>query len=155
MRACFMPIPNLTVDGELPPGVHVATLKELESEFGLLSHKRITLMAGLKKAVTNFKSAGVSSIYVDGSFTTKKLDPNDIDGCWSASGNIDLSKLDKIFWDVRTSGDRRSNLAKMKATYGLDFYIAEGTETGSGFKFPDFFQHTKNGKKKGILKINL
>lgn len=150
-----MSILKLTADGELPPGVNIATLKELETEFGLVSPKRIALMVGLKAAVANFKSAGVTSIYVDGSFTTKKLDPNDIDGCWSASGIIDLSKLDKIFWDVQTSGDRRSNLPKMKATYGLDFYIAEGTETGSGLKFPDFFQHTKNGKKKGIVKINL
>ena len=150
-----MPIPKLTADGELPPGVHIATLKELETEFGLVSPKRIALMVGLKAAIANFKSAGVTSIYVDGSFTTKKLDPNDIDGCWTASGNIDLAKLDPIFWNAKTSSDRRVNLQKMKSTYGLDFYIAEGIEAGTGLKFPDFFQHNKNGKKKGIVKIVL
>lgn len=150
-----MPIPKLTSDGELIPGVHEATLKELEDEFGLSSPRRIILMDGLKAAVANFKSARVSSIYIDGSFTTNKLEPNDIDGCWSALGNVDLSKLDTVFWDAQTTNERRSNLQKMKATYGLDFYIAEGTETGSGLKFPDFFQQNKNGKKKGIIKINI
>ena len=33
-----MPIPNLTVGGELPPGVHLATLQEVEAVFDELSN---------------------------------------------------------------------------------------------------------------------
>jgi hypothetical protein len=112
-------------------------------------------MDGLKDAIENFRAAGVSSIFIDGSFITNKDNPNDIDGCWSAAGDIDLDKLDPLFWDSKTPNEKRANLHKLKARYGLDFYIAEGTENGSGLKFPDFFQVNREGKMKGIIRIDL
>ncbi|HXH76767.1 MAG TPA: hypothetical protein VNJ08_17485 [Bacteriovoracaceae bacterium] len=150
-----MPIPILNADGELPEGIHVTDLKEIDLEFGQSSEKRSQLMAGLNSAADNFKAAGVSSIYIDGSFTTSKEDPNDIDGCWSASGEIDLAKLGPLFWNFNNSEQRRDSQAKVKKKYGLDFFIAEGTESSSGLKFPDFFQTNRDGVKKGILKVNL
>jgi hypothetical protein len=150
-----MPIPKLDLNGALPPGEHVVTLKEVEDEFGRESEKRKVLMMGLKKAVKNFKAAKVSFILLDGSFTTSKSEPNDIDGCWSAAGDILLTKLDPLFWKAAKVEDIQRNRHLIKEKYGLDFFIAESIEGGSGEPFSNFFQTDRDGNKKGILRINL
>lgn len=150
-----MPIPLLNELGELPPGIHSASLTEIELEFGSSTPRRVQLMAGLKQAVANFQQAGVQRIYLDGSFTTSKDEPNDIDGCWSAQGNINEKLLDPLFWNFQSDADVPIFRDAVKAKYGLDFYIAEWTEVGSGKSFPDFFQTNRDGEPKGILQVNL
>lgn len=39
--------------------------------------------------------------------------------------------------------------------YGLDFFIADIVEAGSGLPFPKFFQTNRNGDSKGIIVIKL
>ena len=91
-----MPIPSLTAGGELPPGVHSATLQEVEDAFGSRNDRRQLLMKGLKEAVALLKAGDVSKVFIDGSFVSDKEEPNDIDGCWSSIG-ADASKLDPLF----------------------------------------------------------
>jgi hypothetical protein len=149
-----MPIPILNELGELPPGIHVANLDEIEREFGNSNSKRSKLMSGLKMAADNFKQAGVTKIFVDGSFATAKEEPNDIDGCWSAVGNIDLGILDPLFWNFNDPVEAQQCRDKVKDKYGLDFFIAEWTEGGSGKPFPEFFQTNRDSEPKGILQVD-
>lgn len=149
-----MPIPDLLPNGYLPPGEHWATLDEIETTFGRNSLQRRALMEGLRMAVKKFETAGVQLIYVDGSFTTSKAAPNDIDGCYSVEGVLPQN-LDPIFWKNTTAKERRLNRQRMRALYGLDFFIAESVEAGSGVVFPKFFQSDRNGDPKGILKVRL
>ena len=43
----------------------------------------------------------------------------------------------------------------MKEKYGVDFFPASRVERGSGQAFLDFFQIDKDGRRKGILIIEL
>lgn len=149
-----MPIPDLNSFGELPPGIHVASVAEVENIFGKSSDRRKILIKGLKQAIKIFKNASVPRIFVDGSFTSSKIDPNDIDGCWSAEG-ANLEKLDPRFWDFEDTKDFQKKREEIKCKYGLDFFIAELIEGGSGRPFPEFFQTNRNGDFKGIVQINL
>lgn len=150
-----MPIPNLQA-GELPGGEHLATIEEVEDMFGIQNDRRKLLMAGLKTASQQFKDAGVKHIYVDGSFTTEKEEPADIDGCWSTIGDIDETKLDPDFWDFKNDIEEVKRCReRIKTKYHLDFFMAEWTEGSTNKPFPEFFQTNRDGYPKGILKIEL
>ncbi len=149
-----MPIPKLTA-GELPTGVHIATLEEVEQSFGVQNDRRKLLMAGLSTVVHMFQAAGVKFVLVDGSFTTEKEEPADIDGCWSAAGDVDFHRIDSDFWDFDDIVDFQEKRKLVKERYGLDFFIAESVEGGSGKPFSEFFQTNRDGYPKGILKIVL
>ncbi len=149
-----MPIPLLNTIGELPPGVHLATIEEVERVFGQSNDRRRLLMNGLRKAIAVFKKASVTRIYVDGSFTTDKEEPNDIDGCWSVAG-VNAKELDPRFWDFDTPEEADKKRREIKEEFGLDFFIAEIIEGGSGKPFPEFFQTNRDGESKGIIQINL
>lgn len=149
-----MPVPKLTI-GELPRGVHIVTLHEIEQTFGVQNERRKLLMSGLIEAAKMFKAAGVRFLLVDGSFTTDKKEPADIDGCWSATGDIDIDLIDPEFWDFDDVADFQKKRRSINQRYGLDFFIAEMIESESGEPFSKFFQTNKDGDAKGILKIIL
>ena len=44
---------------------------------------------------------------------------------------------------------------KVKARYGLDFFIAHRIEIESGEPFPKFFQINRDGRPKGIIVVDL
>ena len=112
-------------------------------------------MMGLKLALQNFKTAGVTTVFIDGSFTSQKDEPHDIDGCWSAKGEINLSVLDPLFWNFETPEEFTVARNQTIEKYGIDFFIAEWIEGESGKPFPEFFQKNRDGNPKGILKVNL
>lgn len=149
-----MPIPSLTAGGELPPGVHSATLQEVEDAFGSRNDRRQLLMKGLKEAVALLKAGDVSKVFIDGSFVSDKEEPNDIDGCWSSIG-ADASKLDPLFWDFADEEDFQNKRESLRQKFGIDFFIAEIIEGGSGKPFPEFFQTNRDGDAKGIIEVNI
>jgi hypothetical protein len=135
--------------GLLKPGVYKLNIAEVQKFFGSLNSKRVELFNGLFKALKNMKNSGIKNVYIDGSFITTKEQPNDIDGCWDYENNIDLNILDSVFLDFKNS---RKN---MKLKYGVDFFIANTIELGSGMPFVKFFQSTREGEQKGIILIEL
>ena len=94
--------------------------------------------------------AGCPFVLLDGSFTTDKVDPADVDGCWEWQPGVDLGRLDASFLLAR-SGDR----ADLEARYGMDFFIADMMEAGSGKPFSEFFQTDRDGKQRGIIRLDL
>jgi len=72
-------IPHYNDDGNLPPGIHRATLEEIAARFGQESELRQTQMESLTWLVDLARRAGVQRIVVNGSFVTDKLEPNDVD----------------------------------------------------------------------------
>lgn len=152
-----MPIPDLEANGELPVGIHIATVQEVEDKFGKSSDRRKFLMAGLKSAIKQFKQVDVKKVFVDGSFTTGKKEPNDIDGCWAASGVSEdkLNLLDENFWKFKTVEEFEKGRAEIKKKYGLDFFIAEQVEGSINKPFLEFFQTNRDGEGKGIIQIDI
>ena len=143
-------IPPLRPDGLLPQGVHSADdWAELEGRFGGTT-RRDELLKKLKMGLENLRDAGCSWVLLDGSFISDKPDPNDVDGCWEFSPQVDLSLINVAFVRLNT-GDR----AWLKAKYGMDFFIADMIEGGTGQPFSSFFQQDRAGNPKGIVRLEL
>ena len=104
-------------------------------------------MRGLREAVQNFSDAGVKTLWLNGSFVTGKEEPNDINGCWEYIPSVKTGKLDPVFIQHSRSA--------IKEKYGLDFFITNIIEAGSGLPFPKFFQVNRDGEPKGILVVTL
>jgi hypothetical protein len=141
-------IPPFNERGELPPGVHDTTLEEMEQTLGF-NQKRRGMIGRLRRALKNLQGSGVRRVYLNGSFTSRKPEPNDIDGCWDADEQVNVDRLDPVFLDF--SHQRRA----MKRKYGVDFFIANAVEMGSGVPFREFFQTNRDGFRKGLLVLDL
>ena len=81
----------------LPPGIHDATLHDVERTFATDSHRR-SLFDGFRRAAEALRHAGCSTVYLDGSFVTEKPTPVDFDACWDDSG-INVNRLDRVLLD--------------------------------------------------------
>lgn len=142
----MIPAPNAI--GELPPGMHTATLEEIEAVF-VTTPRRRRLFEGLRRAIQNLHVTGVRRVFIDGSFVTTKADLNDIDGCWEWTEEVHLDLLDPVLLDFAQA--RRA----MRDTYGVDFFLATWVEAGSGLTFLDFFQRNRADDPKGIVQLDL
>lgn len=131
----------------LPPGVHEATLEEIEARFTSTS-RRDSLLAGFKKAVELLRNAGCRTVYLDGSFVTDKPIPGDFDACWDPTG-VDYRKLDPVFLDFSEARRRQ------KERFGGEFFPASVMADNTHI-FLSFFQIDKySGREKGIIRVCL
>ena len=74
-----MPIPPLNASGFLPPGIHSATLDEIRAAYGS-NIPRSDRCTGLEEFVSLVRGINlIRYVYVDGSFTTNKAAPDDVD----------------------------------------------------------------------------
>ena len=106
-------------------------------------------MTGLRTAVDSLKHAGCETIYVDGSFVTRKEIPGDFDACWEVGG-VDPTILDPV---LLTFDPGR---ATQKAKYMGELFPASIIADEDGFSFLEFFQIDKEtGQQKGIVAIDL
>jgi len=72
-------IPPFDESGCLPPGVHPASLAEIEARFGRQSELRRVQMESVRWMVELALRAGVQRIVLNGSFVTDIMEPNDVD----------------------------------------------------------------------------
>ena len=106
-------------------------------------------MAGLRAALENLKGAGCRTAYINGSFVTSKIVPNDYDACWEEDG-VDPEALDPVLLTF----DR--GRATQKAKYMGELFPASAISGAGGLSFLEFFQTDKEtGKPKGIVAIDL
>ncbi|HLX62040.1 MAG TPA: hypothetical protein VKX17_12230 [Planctomycetota bacterium] len=177
-------IPAFTTDGVLPPGDYEVTLSELRRSILVAGPGkgypnwdaawRAVLVDNLEIMVKQLWKAGVTEIFVDGSFVEDKDHPNDIDGYFVcdlmelATGRLErnLNLLDphKVWtWNPQTRRPYRGYPKKqlpMWHRYRVELYPHYGQ--GSGIKdnfgneleFPAAFRCSRrNGKQRGIVKI--
>ncbi len=136
--------------GLLPPGIHWTNWEEFNQHFSFTVQRQI-LLVKLKAAIDSLTLAGCTAIYIDGSFVTRKAEPNDFDGCWDGEG-IDPDKLDPVLLDF--TNNRRA----MKEKYGGELFVAQTPADLEGRTFLDFFQfefRRQNRVRKGIIGIKL
>jgi hypothetical protein len=75
-----MPLPEFTLRGELPPGVHVATIEEVLQRFGAgtaIRRRQAEVLDRIHKLASTTNS--LDRVVVFGSFVTAKPAPNDVD----------------------------------------------------------------------------
>jgi len=131
----------------LPPGVHDATLKEVEECFAYNDRRR-RLYEGLTKGLASLRTAGCRIVFIDGSYVSGKPFPGDFDACWDPCG-VDATKLDPVLLDF--SQARRGQ----KEVYGGEFFPSSACADGV-HSFVAFFQVDRHtGGEKGIIRIRL
>lgn len=144
-----MPIPELNEDGHLPPGVYDCTLAELRSAFAPWHHTpRGALMQNLEHYLQEAAGSLILWVAVDGSFTTRTSEPNDIDLVVVLPPDHDFSV------PVRPHEENLINRPRVLRRYQdtLDIRaVAEGDRTYQDRM--NFFQHTRDGNPKGILRV--
>ena len=72
-------LPPLDETGSLPPGIHPATLDEVEARFGRGSELRRVQMESVRWMVDLAVRAGAERVVLNGSFVTDTIEPNDVD----------------------------------------------------------------------------
>ena len=72
-------IPEFNDRGYLPPGIHPASLDEIDARFGRQSEVRRVQMESLRWLVALAREAGAERLIINGSFVTEQLEPNDVD----------------------------------------------------------------------------
>jgi len=72
-------IPDFQEDGYLPPGVHLTQLDKLLERFGRETEIRRVQGESIRWLVDLARQAGVDRVIINGSFTTAKAEPNDVD----------------------------------------------------------------------------
>ena len=89
-----MPLPPLTSSGDLPLGVHRASLRELLECFGVGSRKRMAVAERLERIYRlAFATGQLSRFVVFGSFVTDKPEPNDVDVFIVVQDTFDAGEL--------------------------------------------------------------
>jgi hypothetical protein len=144
-------IPEFNDNGNLPPGVHWAEWEEFKEIFGT-SLTRQRMVDGLELAMTQLKSAGCRTIYIDGSFVTTKQKPGDFDACWEDNG-VDINYLQSIAPALFNFALLR---AEQKNQYKGEIFPSNYPANDSGTAYIDFFQFdTRTNTRKGIIAIDL
>lgn len=75
-----MSLPPFTGVGDLPPGVHRASLREVLDRFGTGSRQRMAVAERLERVYRLVRATGhLARFVVFGSFVTDKVEPHDVD----------------------------------------------------------------------------
>ena len=132
----------------LPPGVHLATVSEVEARFATNPRRRVQFR-GLIAALVNLRGAGCPRVFLDGSYMTAKPRPGDFDACWDPEG-VDPTSLDPVLLTFE------NHRAAQKAKYGGEFFPSTIPADAIGTIFIEFFQIDRfTGARKGIVAIDM
>lgn len=112
---------------------------------------RRALLQRLRAGLENLHNAGCPWVLLDGSFTTDKPNPADVDGCWHYVPDMKEDVLEEAFWLEDWVLDRRNLILR----FGMDFFIADALENASGKPFAEFFLTDRDGNPKGIVRLDL
>ena len=179
-------LPPFNEHGLLPPGDYSLTLEELADSHLVTGNPstswdeswRLQLVKNLAVLADELWTAGVTNIFVDGSFTEDKDHPNDIDGYFEcdldefASGRLqrDLNLLNQFkvwTWDPATRRQYRGYPKKqlpMWLRYRVELYphiinapwqqpTGIKDQFGHDLEFPSAFRQSRAGIERGIIKI--
>lgn len=87
-----MALPEFNEHGELPSGVHKATIDEVTTRFGKGSGQRLKVTDHLKHIYQIARATGkLEQLIIFGSYVTAKPEPNDIDVVLIFSDDFDVS----------------------------------------------------------------
>ena len=87
-----MALPNLNDAGELPIGIHQATIDEVIAQFGSGTLQREVVTARLQRIYQIAKDTGnLQQLIIFGSYITAKPEPNDVDVVIIFNDDFDLT----------------------------------------------------------------
>ena len=103
-----MPLPDFNDKGDLPEGVHQATIDEVISRFGTGTPQRQLVTTNLLKILKLAVATGkLERLIIFGSYVTTKANPNDVDIILVFQDDFDYTACDeetrKLFSCPRSS----------------------------------------------------
>lgn len=146
-------LPQFDSQGDLPPGIHAASLDEIENRFGLFaaSDRRVRLFALLKLVVSMARDASiVEHLLIAGSFVTSKPQPNDVDVILLISSNVDFDELTPIQCAVADQDALRRTIRS-----GDVDALALRDGTIRALKAIEFFRTNRHNKAVGLVEVKL
>ena len=143
-------LPELTADGDLPAGVHVANWREFEFRFGGSSPRRLWLSSRLRTLVELATSPGkLRRVFVWGSFVTAKPAPRDLDILLIMDENFEVDRIagpaQEVFDSMRAKLLFESDVFWARASIGdevLGLWL-------------DTYQTSRSFRKRGIVEPEL
>ncbi|MCI0334186.1 MAG: hypothetical protein L0228_13290 [Planctomycetes bacterium] len=143
-----MPLPELTQFGELPLGVHQASLHETLERFGVGHPQRIAVGGRLERIHQLAVATGhVVRFVVFGSFVTDQPEPNDVDV---------LLVLDDSFDGGALQGETALlfDHAAADAHFGASvFWVRRLAAFGGEQAMVEYWQAKRGGGRRGIVEI--
>ncbi|RUO18932.1 DUF6932 family protein [Aliidiomarina haloalkalitolerans] len=137
----------------LEPGIHDFELSEIGNHFlkdFVGSETRAPLIANLQTYVKYLSGLGASiELWIDGSFTTNKLNPNDIDLVVFSPE----TELDALPPEKQKMFQALTDRASVKQHFGLDvlFCVAEDHDMRSYWR--GWYGFDRNERPKGIARV--
>ena len=128
--------------GELPPGIHVATLDEVRARFGN-SPRRLEILDQLSRSASMLHNS-TSAVLLGGSFVSSKAAPGDLDVAVLMREGSTLERLKAIL-----------NVAVHPVDVHLydatTFAEADAKGATLGENMLELFQHTRTGMPHGVV----
>jgi hypothetical protein len=128
-------------------GAPLATWQELRERYGYTPWRR-RLLDGLLEALRLLRAAGCGRAWIEAALSRRREVPSDFDACWDAQG-VDFDLVDERLLTF----DR--GRATQKAAFLGELFIADVRADPQGTLFRDFFQTDHDGRRKGIIVIDL
>lgn len=143
-----MALPAFNEEGDLPPGVHRATLAEILERFGQGSVQRRAVADRLNRVYQLVTSTGqLARFVVFGSFVTAKDDPNDVDIILLMEDTFDLASV---------TGEAALLFQHMEADahFGASvFWTRRAGAIGGEQAMIEYWQIRREGGRRGIVEI--
>ncbi len=143
-----MPIPQFNEFGDLPPGVHVASLHEALNRFGKSNVARQIVGKRLRRIYeVAIATCHLVRFVVFGSFVTDKEEPNDVDVVLIMDETFDVASLPRL---TRHLFDHQAADAEFGASV---FWVRRPVAFGGEQAMIEFWQTKRDGTRQGILEI--
>ena len=144
-----MPLPNLNHEGELPEGIHEATISEVIDLFGSGTPQREIVTECLRRIYQLAKETGhLQQLLIFGSYITTKPEPNEIDVVIIFDDNFDMAACSE---DVKKLLNHQQAAAEFGASV---FWIRPSLlllETID--EFIAGWQVKRDGTRRGIIEV--
>jgi len=143
-----MPLPKLTDSGDLPLGVHRASLQETLTRFGIGHSQRIAVGERLERIHRlAVKTGHLARFVVYGSFVTDKPAPNDVDVFLVLEDSFDG---DKLQGELAVLFDHAAADAHFGASV---FWVRRLVALGGEQTMVEYWQVKRGGGQRGIIEI--
>jgi len=137
--------------GDLPPGVHQATLVEVVERFGQDAPERVRVTERLQRVIALAQETGkLEQVFIWGSYVTDKPDPGDIDLFLIMSPDFELNDYTG---EMRLVFDSEAAERELGTTV---FWMTSsaGSQTTVAF-FLEQLQSRRDGGRRGIVEVLL
>jgi hypothetical protein len=145
-----MALPDFNDDGDLPPGVHSATLAEVLYRFGYGTSQRVAVGDRLRRIYELVIATGhLRRFVIFGSFITAQSDPNDIDVVLIMEDSFDLASVDG-------EAQLLFHYLQAEARFGASiFWATRSGAFGGEQAMIEYWQVKRDGGKRGIVEVVL